>query len=205
MDKELTHPFYATTSWLLQRLIYPLCRLYYFKLKRVKLIDLSDMENSDKPLLLAVAPHTKHSDVVIVPASVPFHLLPVRWLADEKIFTNRIKSYWLKMWGAIPVKRSLQGELLRKDIDTILEFTQSGKCVGVFPECCLVGGYFGELHQNLITQALVRELPVYPIGLSVSEISFLDDKLEEPYAKKSVQIGAILSKPEDLLDRWTSL
>ncbi|MCG7926898.1 MAG: 1-acyl-sn-glycerol-3-phosphate acyltransferase [Candidatus Thiodiazotropha taylori] len=163
------------------------------------------MKRTDTPVLLAVAPHTKHSDVVIVPASVPFHLLPVRWLADEKIFTNRIKSYWLKLWGAIPVKRSLQGELLREDIDAILKFTQSGKCVGVFPECCLVGGYFGELHQNLITQALVRKLPVYPIGLRVSELSLLDDKLKAPHSKKSVQIGAILSKPEDLLDRWTSL
>ncbi|MEW8339194.1 MAG: 1-acyl-sn-glycerol-3-phosphate acyltransferase [Candidatus Thiodiazotropha taylori] len=205
MDNEITHSFYSTTARLLQRLIYPLCRLYYFKLKRVKLIDVSDMKRTDTPVLLAVAPHTKHSDVVIVPASVPFHLLPVRWVADEKIFTNRIKSYWLKLWGAIPVKRSLQGELLREDIDAILKFTQSGKCVGVFPECCLVGGYFGELHQNLITQALVRKLPVYPIGLRVSEMSVLDDKLEAPHSKKSVQIGAILSRPEDLLDRWTSL
>ncbi|MBW9268027.1 MAG: 1-acyl-sn-glycerol-3-phosphate acyltransferase [Candidatus Thiodiazotropha sp. (ex. Lucinisca nassula)] len=163
------------------------------------------MKKTDTPLLLAVAPHTKHSDVVIVPASVPFHLLPVRWLADEKIFTNRVKSYWLKLWGAIPVKRTLQGELLCEDIDAILKFTQSGRCVGVFPECCLVGGYFGELHQNLITQALARKLPVYPIGLSVSETSALDEKLKEPHSKKTVQIGATLSKPEDLLDRWTSL
>ncbi|MCG7898322.1 MAG: 1-acyl-sn-glycerol-3-phosphate acyltransferase [Candidatus Thiodiazotropha lotti] len=205
MDKEITHSFYSTTAWLLQRLIYPLCRLYYFKLMRVRLVDVSDLEKTDTPLLLAVAPHTKHSDVVIVPASVPFHLLPVRWLADEKIFTNRLKSYWLKLWGAIPVKRSVHGELLREDIDTILEFTQSGQCIGVFPECCLVGGYFGELHQNLISQALLRKLPVYPIGLSVSEGSALDDKLTQTDSKISVQIGELLSKPEDLLDRWTNL
>ncbi|MET0081150.1 MAG: 1-acyl-sn-glycerol-3-phosphate acyltransferase [Candidatus Thiodiazotropha lotti] len=205
MDKEITHSFYSATAWLLQRLIYPLCRLYYFKIRRVPLIDVSDMQKADAPLILAVAPHTKHSDVVIVPASVPFHLLPVRWLADEKIFTNRLKSYWLKLWGAVPVKRDLHGGMLLGDIDTIIEFTQSGKCVGVFPECCLVGGHFGELHQNLISNALKRRLPVYPIGLGFSEISSAGEQLRVERLKESVQIGEILTKPEDLLDRWVNL
>ncbi|MCG7872499.1 MAG: 1-acyl-sn-glycerol-3-phosphate acyltransferase [Candidatus Thiodiazotropha lotti] len=205
MDKEITHSFYSITAWILQRLIYPLCRFYYFKIRGVTLIDVSGMKNADTPLLLAVAPHTKHSDVVIVPASVPFHLLPVRWLADEKIFTNQLKSYWLKLWGAVPVKRDRHGELRIDDIDTIIEFTESGKCVGIFPECCLVGGHFGELHQSLISKALKRRLPVYPIGLGFSELSSVGDELMVERIKESVQIGEILTKPEDLLDRWTHL
>ncbi|MES9832897.1 MAG: lysophospholipid acyltransferase family protein [Candidatus Thiodiazotropha sp. DIVDIV] len=165
----------------------------------------SELDHVKTPLLLAVAPHMSHSDVVIVPASLPRHLLPVRWLADKKIFTNKIKSTWLKLWGAIPIERNVEGSINNDDIEWIIDFMQHGACVGVFPECCLVGGTFGAPHKTLIDAAMDNSLSVCPIGL----IGTIDEK-KTNYAAKfknspQIMIGDLISEPHELLDRWSLL
>ncbi|MCU7855688.1 MAG: 1-acyl-sn-glycerol-3-phosphate acyltransferase [Candidatus Thiodiazotropha sp. (ex Lucinoma borealis)] len=174
-------------------------------MKRWNLNICSELNNIKRPLLLAVAPHMSHSDVVIVPASLPRHLLPVRWLADKKIFTNRVKSIWLKLWGAIPIERTVEGQIQSNDIEWIIDFIQRGACVGVFPECCLVGGMFSTHHKTLVDAVMAENLSVCPVGLRGN----VEEKAMKPMKKikdrPQIIIGDLLSEPQELLDCWSML
>jgi len=139
----------------------------------------------------------------LVPASLPIALLPVRWLADSKIFNGRIKSFWLKIWGAIPVERDPSGAFDCEDIQKIVDYACEGKCIGVFPECCLVGGRFGDPQRDLIVAAMDRSICVLPVALSgmIGERNVMvrNDVVQKPL----VYIGHPLSNPTDLLDEIT--
>ena len=98
MRKTDTHPLFTASAWLLQHLSYRLCRWYFFRLQDWTINASPLMRQVHKPVILATAPHLSHSDVIIVPASIPLRLLPVRWLADRMIFNSRIKTLWYKLW-----------------------------------------------------------------------------------------------------------
>lgn len=204
MKKRNVLSLYATTAWLLQHVIYYFCRWYFFHLKGWSVTASPRLKQVQKPVILAVAPHLSHTDVVIVPASIPIHLLPVRWLADNKIFSGRLKSLWLKLWGAIPVDRDQFGSLDREDIQWVLDYAKKGNCIGVFPECCLVGGHFGDPHRDLVVTAMEKSICVLPVSLIDNEEPkrvFLLNGFEQ---KPLVSIGNPLSEAADLLDELTS-
>ena len=204
MRKPDTHPVYTASAWLLQHLSYPLCRWYFFRLRAWTMSTGPLLTRVHKPVILATAPHLSHSDVIIVPAAIPLRLLPVRWLADRKIFNSRLKTLWFKLWGAIPINRDPSGSLEPEDIRWILEFAKQGKCIGVFPECCLVGGPFGDPHRDLVVSALKRGISVLPVGLArdtrTPRLSFLSSV----ECKSQVAIGDPLSDAAELLDALVS-
>lgn len=204
MGKRDELSLYSTTAWLLQRVIYYFCRWYFFRMKGWSITASPQLNQAQKPVILAVAPHLSHTDVVIVPASVPIHLLPVRWLADKKIFTGRLKSLWLKLWGAIPVDRDQFGSIEREDIHRILDFANTGKCIGVFPECCLVGGRFGDPHRDLVVTAMGKSICVVPVSLIGNEAPVRLFLLNDVEQNPRVSIGEPLSDAADLLDELTS-
>ena len=137
---------------------------------------------------------------MIVPASIPIKLLPVRWLADRKIFTGRTKSLWLKLWGAIPVERDPSGAFDCEDIRKIVDFVLKGKCIGVFPECCLVGGRFGDPQRDLIVTAPDKSICVLPVALS-GMIKSPNPSTRDAIAQKAlIYVGHPLSDATELLD-----
>ena len=204
MGKRIEHSLYSSTAWLLQHVIYYFCRWYFFRLKDWSVTAGPQLSQVKKPVIFAVAPHLSHIDVVIVPTSVPSHLLPVRWLADKKIFTGRLKSFWLKLWGAIPVDRDQFGSIESEDIHRILDFANTGKCIGVFPECCLVGGRFGDPHRDLVVTAMGKRICVVPVSLTGNDAPVRPFLLNNSGMNARVSIGDPLSDATDLLDELTS-
>ena len=203
MGKRLELFVFSITAWLLQHLAYYFGRWYFFRHKGWTVTTRAELKQVRKPLILAAAPHLSHTDVVIVPAAIPFKLLPVRWLADRKIFTGRIKSLWLKLWGAIPVERDPSGAFDCDDIRKIVDYVLEGKCIGVFPECCLVGGRFGDPQRDLIITALDKSICVLPIALS-GMINGRNALTRDDIAPKPlVYIGHPLSDATELLDEIT--
>ncbi|MEW7997316.1 MAG: 1-acyl-sn-glycerol-3-phosphate acyltransferase [Candidatus Thiodiazotropha endolucinida] len=207
MEKWSSESIYTISAWILQLLSYPLCRWYFFRLKKWRINGGSHCSEVAKPLIIAAAPHLSHFDVVVVPAAVPPSLLPVRWLADEKIFTGRAKSVWLRLWGAIPIKRDPQGSFEDRDIDGILRFVlRKKKSVGLFPECCLVGGRFNHYHRDIIASALEQNISVLPVAIS----NDLNLNMKRPVTdgvmteNMSVSIGKPLLTATDLLDALAS-
>ncbi|MCP3932173.1 MAG: 1-acyl-sn-glycerol-3-phosphate acyltransferase [Bacteroidetes bacterium] len=123
------------------------------------------MDSYKKPILLAVAPHTNIFDIIIVPAALPRHLLPVRWLADRKLFTRWYKRIWLCLWGAVPVSRSITGRFKEGGKNLILQMLNEKQTVAIFPECCLVGGSFSEIHQELFSSVINNNITVLPVNV----------------------------------------
>ncbi|MES9972491.1 MAG: 1-acyl-sn-glycerol-3-phosphate acyltransferase [Candidatus Thiodiazotropha sp.] len=205
MEKWHKESFFSTTSRILQLLSYPLSRWYLFRMKKWHINGGQDCREIGKPLIIAAAPHLSHIDVVVVPAALPANLLPVRWLADEKIFTNRAKSLWLRLWGAIPVKRDPQGSFEDGQIENILEFVvQHRACVGLFPECCLVGGRFNQYHKDIVTSALEQSICVLPVTIS-NAVSMKESESDSDKTESlAVSIGKPLLAATDLLDSLAS-
>ncbi len=165
MTAQSSRDFFAVSAWLLQNAIYFAVRFYFKRIKRIHISRHSEIDKLEKPLIVAAAPHLTHLDVVVIPAALPRHQLPVRWLADRKIFDNPISNLWLKVWGAIPVIRDQDGSFQADDIDWILEFALQGNSIALFPECCLVGKQFGKHHQHIICHAIQKEINVIPAAL----------------------------------------
>jgi 1-acyl-sn-glycerol-3-phosphate acyltransferase len=203
MAKRLELSVFSFTAWLFQSVIYYFCRWYFFRHKGWSVTARTDLKQVRKPLILAAAPHLSHTDVVVVPASIPSHLLPVRWLADSKIFTGRIKSLWLKLWGAIPVERDPSGSFECEDIQQIVDYARKGKCIGVFPECCLVGGRFGDPQRDLIVTALDKSICVLPVALTGIERQQKLLPLNRVTQQSLISIGHPLSDATELLDEIT--
>lgn len=204
MAKQVDLTLYSITAWLLQHMVYYFCRWYFFQQKGWSVTASPQLEKVQKPVIFAVAPHMSHTDVVIVPASIPIRLLPVRWLADKKIFSGRIKSFWLKLWGAIPVERDQSGSIELDDIERILDYAMNGKCIGVFPECCLVGGRFGDPHRDLVVSAITSNIRVVPVSLSGNEGSIKPFSHNSIVQSTRISIGDPLTDAVDLLDGLTS-
>ncbi len=165
MTAHLSRDFFAVSAWALQNFIYLPVRFYFKRIKRLRILRDNEIVKLSKPLIVAAAPHLTHLDVVVIPAALPRHQLPVRWLADRKIFSNPVSALWFKLWGAIPVSRGHDGSFHPEDIDWILEFALQGHCIGLFPECCLVGHQFGRHHQHIICQAIQKRIQVIPAAL----------------------------------------
>jgi len=192
--------FYSFSSWFLQNLVYYPTRLY---LKYAKQCDLSCVGipvKSDSPVVFAAAPHVSHLDVVLVPSAIPRNMLPLRWLADEKIYTGPIKSVWLKMWGAIKVRRHPDGGFEREEVQRVLGYMGSGRCIGVFPECCLVGGGFSGTHRDVIGGALERGYTV--VAVSLSGVPVPETKQSWDGEPLRVVVSRPLKKYADLLNAF---
>ena len=203
MAKPYPNACFSFTAWWFQHVVYIFCHWYFFHHKNCALQLSEQLDSVNKPVIFAAAPHLSHADVVLVPASIPARLLPVRWLADKKIFNGPLKSLWLKLWGAIPVERDQYGSFKHEDIRWITGFSKQGHSVGVFPECCLVGGRFGDPHRDLVSTALRNNIPVIPVCLAGTEraerLSYLTGSDNHAW----ISIGAPLSEPADLLDGLT--
>ena len=154
---------YEWTSWLFQNMIYFPCRFVLKYRVGLKIENETVLDDHKNPLLLAVAPHTNILDIIFVPAALPRHLLPVRWLADRKLFTRWYKRIWLSLWGALPVGRSMTGRFEEGGKDLILQMLNKKHAVAIFPECCLIGGSFSEIHQELFSSVINNNIAVVPI------------------------------------------
>ncbi|MEW7979874.1 MAG: lysophospholipid acyltransferase family protein [Candidatus Sedimenticola endophacoides] len=158
--------FYSFSSWLLQNLVYYTTRLYLKYVKRCRLDLVGEARGRAGPVVFVAAPHLLHLDVVLVPCAIPRGMLPLRWLADEKIYTGPLKGLWLRLWGAIKVKRHPDGGFDPEDVEQVLGHATAGKRIGIFPECCLVGGRFSGTHRGVIGGALGRGFTAIPVSLS---------------------------------------
>lgn len=78
MQQRTYHDLYSITAWLLQNISYYFCRWYFFYFKDGSITASPLLEEVQKPVILAVEPHLSHIDVILVPASIPMRLLPVR-------------------------------------------------------------------------------------------------------------------------------
>lgn len=165
MTKSTSWDYFALPAWLLQNIVYLATRFYLQTIRRIQISRHHEIDRLNKPLIIAAAPHLNHLDVIVIPAALPRHQLPVRWLADQKIFDNPLSSFWLKLWGAIPVRRDQDGNFQPEDIDWILDFALQGNCLGLFPECCLVGNQFSTHHQHIICHAIQKQIKVVPAAL----------------------------------------
>ena len=146
-------------------MIYFPCRFVLKYRVELKIANETVLDDYKKPLLLAVAPHTNILDIIFVPAALPRHFLPVRWMADRKIFTKWYKRIWLSLWGAVPVGRSMTGSFAEGGKDLILQMLNEKHVVAIFPECCLIGGSFSEIHQELFCSVINNNIAVVPINL----------------------------------------
>ena len=100
--------------------------------------------------------------------------------------------------------RDPEGGFTPGDVNWLLSYLEAGKSLGVFPECCLVGGHFNNRHIDVIGAALNKGFPVVPVTLSgLSNPVSAEQKMD---TAKSMQV--IASRPitdyADLLDTLAS-
>lgn len=211
MTENTSRDFFTASAWVLQNLVYLAARSYFKYIKHIQISCHVEIERLRKPVIVAAAPHMAHLDVMVIPAALPRHQLPVRWLADQKIFDNTISSFWFKLWGAIPVNRDHDGSFQSDDIDWILEFALQGNCIGLFPECCLVGNQFGKHHQHIICQAIHKQIKVVPAvlkNLAVADTGLMAEhtgklskyRVYQQTSRPQVIISKPLESCVDLLD-----
>ena len=156
---------YAWTSYFLQNIFYIPCRWLLIHRQGLRIKNTAVLSACTKPLLLAVAPHTNAFDIIFVPATLPRHLLPVRWLADRKIFSKWYKNIWFGLWGGVPVGRSLTGRFKGDEESLVLQVLEKKQTAAIFPECCLVGGSFSEIHHRLFSLVINNSIPVVPVNM----------------------------------------
>jgi 1-acyl-sn-glycerol-3-phosphate acyltransferase len=184
---------YGKTAWFLQNAIYDVTRLMFRIFVSWQNKTDEELLRSSKPLLFAVAPHTSMLDLVLLPAALPRRLLPVRWVADRNIFTSRFKTFWLKLWGAVPVRVHRKGSIAAREVETIVTLLKRGSSVGIFPECCMVGGSFSQNHSALLKVCLNSLVPVVPVAL-VGSTSIRLSRLKDYKGKLKVYISAPLRR-----------
>ena len=156
---------YQWSSWLFQNMIYFPCRFILRFRLGLRVENETVLGDYTNPLLLAVSPHTNILDIILVPAALPRHLLPVRWVADRKIFTKWYRRIWLSLWGAVPVGRSRTGRFEENGADFVLQMLKKNRAVAIFPECCLIGGSFSDIHQELFSSVINSNVPVVPVNM----------------------------------------
>ncbi len=164
---------YAVTAWLLQHAIYDTTRiLLRFLMSWQPRID-EGLIQARKPLLFAVAPHTSTLDNILLPAALPRRLLPIRWIADRKIFSPWYRGVWLKLWGAVPARIPKRGGVHPQEVENVVDLARCGQSVSIFPECCMAGGSFNKNHAQLLKSCLDSSIAVVPVTLVGSkEIRF---------------------------------
>ncbi len=81
----------------------------------------------DKPVIMA-SNHRSYADPVVL--TMPMKL-PVKYMAKEELFKNRLMSWLITSLGAFPVKRGT-GDM--KVIEDSIEVLKSGSNLVIFPE-----------------------------------------------------------------------
>ena len=91
---------------------------------------------------------------------------PLRFLAKEELWSNRVGAWSMEAFGAVPVARGREGYLA---IDRAEELLRAGETVAIFPEGTVSGGTWTRGAARL---ALATGLPLVPARISGTAKAF---------------------------------
>lgn len=107
--------------------------------------------------------HRSNHDSVIVAVTCP---RPIRYMAKIELFKNKIAAFFLKAYGAYPVKR---GEADLPAVRKTFKLLKDKQLVGIFPEGTRVkGGDFGKAHPGVAMFSIKTGKPVIPVYIETS-------------------------------------
>lgn len=142
-----------------------------------------------RPFII-VSNHKHMLDPFVVCTSFPFwgKVWPVRFMAEDKRFKNKILNFLLKIrlmqlaykvLGAFPSHR---GEGIDKAIELPLRFLAQGQSVLIFPEGRVQRrDELGEFKHGASAMALESGLPIVPVSLKRPGAGRIKMKIGEPF------------------------
>ena len=118
-----------------------------------------DRVPANGPLIL-VANHQSNIDPPLIGAIFPRR---VWFLAKESIFHNPVANWFLRSWGAFPLRR---GETDVRAIRWVMDMLSQGQVVMLFPEGTRNPGAMRKVHSGVAQLAMKMNVPLVPIGIT---------------------------------------
>ncbi len=113
--------------------------------------------------LIIVANHQSNIDPPLIGAIFPRR---VWFLAKEGIFRNPVANWFLRSWGAFPLRR---GETDVRAIRWVMDKLSQGEVVMLFPEGTRNPGAMRGAHPGISQLGLKMNVPLVPIGITGTE------------------------------------
>ena len=139
--------------------------------------------------LIIVANHQSNIDPPLIGAIFPRR---VWFLAKEGIFRNPVSNWFLRSWGAFPLRR---GETDARAFRWIMGKLSQGEVVMLFPEGTRNPGAMGEAHPGISQLALKMNVPLVPIGITGTERFNTVFRVFNPTGKLHIKVGAPFTLP----------
>ena len=141
-----------------------------------------DRVPANGPLIL-VANHQSNIDPPLIGAIFSRR---VWFLAKEGIFQNPVANWFLRSWGAFPLRR---GETDIRAFRWIMGKLSQGEVVMLFPEGTRNPGAIGEAHYGVSQLALKMNVPLVPIGITGTERFNTVFRVFYPTGKLRITVG----------------
>ena len=174
------------------------CNLFraYFRLFHKFRVYGRDLCPAKGPLII-VANHCSHLDPPLIAVAYRFRRL--RFMAKRELWKGKFLSWYLTSIGSIAVERGGGG---RAAIDSAVEDTRNGACLGMFPEGTRSkDGEFGRSRSGVVVIASRVRAPLLPV--------YIDGTYESlPTAAKGVKFHPIkvyTGEPFELTDEQCDL
>lgn len=172
-------------------IVRPICDIVQRSaLRAISDLTVTGMENVPRngPLIL-VANHQSNIDPPLIGAIFPRR---VWFLAKASIFENPVSNWFLRSWGAFPLRR---GEADVGALRWIMGKLSQGEVVMLFPEGTRNPGAMGEAQPGVSQLALKMKVPLVPIGITGTERYGSVTRVFSPTGKLSITVGEPFNLP----------
>ena len=156
--------------------------------------------------LIIVANHQSNFDPTLLSTSIPRRTW---FLAKEGIFRGPFASWFLRQYGAFPLKRDLKD---MRAFRWALGQLDRDQAVVVFPEGTRTRGGMRKSNPGIVQLALKSQAPLLPVGITGTERLGTLMRVFNPTGKLRVNIGTAFSVPpidgrldRELLDSLTDM
>ena len=139
--------------------------------------------------LIVVCNHQSNMDPSILAAALPRRIW---FLAKEGIFRTFIARWFLRAWGAFPLRR---GETDLRAYRWSLEKLSRDQVLVVFPEGTRTRGGMRKARPGIAQIALTTQAPILPVGMTGTERHRSCFKVFYPSGRLRVNIGMPFSLP----------
>ena len=140
--------------------------------------------------LIIVANHASEFDPALLASSLPRR---INFLAKEDIFSGFFQRWFLRKYGAFPVRR---GSFDRSAYLWVLEQLQLEKAVVIFPEGTRSVKGMRKGKSGVTKMALKSKSPILPIGIVGTKHMRKWTRVFYPSGKIEVNIGRVFNLPD---------
>ncbi len=139
--------------------------------------------------LIIVANHQSNIDPPLIGAVFPRR---VWFLAKEGIFQHPVANWFLRSWGAFPLRR---GETDIRAFRWIMDKLSQGEVVMLFPEGTRNPGAMREAQPGVSQLALKMNVPLVPIGITGTERFSTVFRVFNPTGTLRITVGEPFTLP----------